>query len=272
MNLNVLISSKHMEKNIKWIQVQYSLVRLHERVFEKPEPFVFNLLAAFEVSVEERAEDGYEIAVIVLEALREPAALVIELPELKKEGVIEAREATMEKHPEHIVVHKELQPVAENDPGRGRIGVRIDVPDDRLDLRLPRAVILLHHFVGEEREGHDAAHAAPVVAVHREHHVLAFSSEDVEDNVACPGPELYTLGVEDFFGELRGRDHDEVALAHAEEEDVSVALGQRGQKALVEVVAHLEPVAHHGEGPRARREVEVPRGPEEPRGSGRQRQ
>ena len=65
-------------------------------------------MAAFEIAVEEWAENGYEVTVIILEALRESAPLVIELPELKEEGVIQAWESMMEKHPEHIVVHKEL--------------------------------------------------------------------------------------------------------------------------------------------------------------------
>lgn len=62
-------------------------------------------------------------------------------------------------------------------------------------------------------------------AVDSENHVLAFSGEDVEDDVSCSGAELDSLGMENFFGEFRGGDDDEVALSHAEEEDFAEAFG-----------------------------------------------
>lgn len=61
--------------------------------------------------------------------------------------------------------------------------------------------------------------------VDSENHVLSFSGEDVEDDVSSSGAEFDSLSMEDFFGEFRGGDDDEVALAHAEEEDVAEAFG-----------------------------------------------
>lgn len=63
--------------------------------------------------------------------------------------------------------------------------------------------------------------------------------------------------MENFFGEVRGRDHDEVALAHAEEEDVAEAFGEVGEVAVVEVIADLEPVSEDWDGERAGRELEA---------------
>ena len=65
-------------------------------------------------------------------------------------------------------------------------------------------------------------------------------------------------GVENLFGELRGRNHDEVALPHAEEEDVTEFFGEIGEVAVVEVVADLEPVAEDWDGEWARWELEFP--------------
>lgn len=62
-------------------------------------------------------------------------------------------------------------------------------------------------------------------SVDSENHVLSFPGEDVEDDVSCSGAEFDSLCVEDFFGEFRGGDYDEVALSHAEEEDFAEAFG-----------------------------------------------
>lgn len=117
---------------------------------------------------------------------------------------------------------------------------------------------MLHYLVGEEGDGHDAAHFAPVLAVDGEDHVLALSGEDVEDDVAGAGAELHALRVENLLGELRGRNHDEITLPHAEEEDVTEFFGQIGEVAVVEVVADLEPVAEDWDGEWARWELEFP--------------
>ena len=87
---------------------------------------------------------------------------------------------------------------------------------------------------------------------------LAFSGEDVEDNVAGSGPEFDTLGVEDLLSEVRGGDNDEVALPHAEEEDVAEFLGEVGEVAVVEVIADLDPVAEDGDRDGPRRQLEAP--------------
>ena len=97
-----------------------------------------------------------------------------------------------------------------------------------------------------------------MLAVDGEDHVLAFAGEDVEDDVSCSGTELDALCVEDLLGELGGRNDDEVALPHAEEEDIAEFLGEFGEVPVVEVVADLEPVAEdrHREG--TGRELEAP--------------
>jgi len=117
--------------------------------------------------------------------------------------------------------------------------------------------VLLHHLVGEERHGHDAPHLAPVVAVHGEHHVLPFPREDVEHHVAGAGAELHALRVEHLPRQRRRGHHHQVALPHPEEEDVAEFSGQRGQVAVVEVVADLQPVAEDGHGDGAGRQPEL---------------
>ena len=117
--------------------------------------------------------------------------------------------------------------------------------------------VLLDDLVREEGDGHDAAHLAPVLAVDGEDHVLALAGEDVENDVAGAGAELHALRVQHLFGEFRGGNHHEVALPHAEEEDVAEALGEFGEVAVVEVIADLKPVAKDGDGEWARRELEA---------------
>jgi len=117
--------------------------------------------------------------------------------------------------------------------------------------------VLLDDLVSEEGDGHDAAHLAPVLAVDGEDHVLALAGEDVENDVAGAGAELHALRVQHLFGEVRRGNHDQVALPHAEEEDVAEALCESGEVAVVEVIADLEPVAKDGDGEWARRELEA---------------
>lgn len=45
-------------------------------------------------------------------------------------------------------------------------------------------MVLLNHLVGEENDDHDLQHLPPMFFLRREHHVLAFTSEDVEHHVS----------------------------------------------------------------------------------------
>lgn len=56
---------------------------------------------------------------------------------------------------------------------------------------------------------------------------------------------------------LRGRHHNEVALAHVEQENVPKLASDVGEVAVVEVIANLEPVPEYGQGNRARWELEA---------------
>ena len=204
------------------------------------------VMAAVEVATEERAEDGDEVTVVVLEALRQSAPLGVERLELVEERILLALKPSVEHDAEHVVVHHELQPPPDHDALGGGARVLPHVLHHEAGLLLPPDAVLRHHLVGEEGHRHDPPHLPPVVAVHGEHHVLAFPREDVEDDVAGAGAELHALRVEHLLGELRGGDHHQVADAHPEEEDVAEPLGEGHQVAVVEVVADLQPVAHHG--------------------------
>ena len=139
-------------------------------------PLLLEIGAAAEVSPEEGAEDGDEVAVVVLEALCEPAALGVEHLELVEEWVVDGLKAAVEHDAEHVVVHHELQPAPDHDAFRRRRRIGPEVLHDQPRLLLPRGAVLRHHLAGEEGYGHDPPHLAPVVAVHREHHVLPISS------------------------------------------------------------------------------------------------
>jgi hypothetical protein len=233
------------------------LALLDELILEDLHPARLEVVAAVEVPAEEGAEHGDEVAVVVLEALRQAAALGVERLELVEERVVLGLEAAVEHDAEHVVVHHELQAAPDHDAGGGGGGVALDVLHHQAGLLLPPHAVLGHHLVGEEGDGHDAPHLAPVVAVHGEHHVLPLAGEDVEHHVAGAGAELHALGVEHLLGQLRSGHHHQVAAAHAEEEDVAELLRQAHQVAVVQVVADLEPVAHDGGAGRAGGQAEA---------------
>lgn len=52
--------------------------------------------------------------------------------------------------------------------------------------------------------------------------------------------------MEDLLGEMRGGDDNEVAMAHFEEEDVTVKFGKLGKVTVIEVVTDLEPITEDG--------------------------
>jgi hypothetical protein len=222
------------------------LALLDEVVLEDLHAPGLEVVASVEVAAEEGAEDGDEVAVVVLEALGEAAALGVERLELVEERVLLALEAAVEHDAEHVVVHHELEAFADDHALGGGPGVPPHVLHHEAGLLLPPGAVLRHHLVGEEGDGHDAPHLAPVVAVDGEHHVLALAGEDVEDDVAGAGAELHALRVQHLLGELGRGHHHQVAHAHAEEEDVAEPLRQGHQVAVVQVVADLQPVAHHG--------------------------
>ncbi|KAE8022357.1 hypothetical protein FH972_008161 [Carpinus fangiana] len=60
--------------------------------------------------------------------------------------------------------------------------------DHQVHLFLPHiTVAVLHNFVGEKRQCHDAAHLLSMIAIDGEHHVLSIASEYIEDNVMWAG-------------------------------------------------------------------------------------
>jgi hypothetical protein len=66
------------------------------------------------------------------------------------------------------------------------------------------------------------------------------------------------LHVEDLFGELKGRFHNQVALAHSkQEENFPKLTSDVGEATMVKVIANLELVAEYGQGNRARWELEA---------------
>ncbi|BAS74965.1 Os01g0820050, partial [Oryza sativa Japonica Group] len=91
---------------------EYSLPLLEEEVLEELEAGLLDLLADPEVAAEEGAEDGDEVAVVVLEALREAAALAVERLEAEEQRVVRALEPAVEHDAVHVAVHHELQAAA----------------------------------------------------------------------------------------------------------------------------------------------------------------
>lgn len=63
--------------------------------------------------------------------------------------------------------------------------------------------------------------------------------------------------MKDLFSKVWGRHDNKVALAHAEQENVTIFASEVGEVAVVEVIANLEPVAKNGDGNRARWELET---------------
>uniref|UniRef100_J3M5Z5 Uncharacterized protein n=1 Tax=Oryza brachyantha TaxID=4533 RepID=J3M5Z5_ORYBR len=233
--------------------VQCLLAFLDEVVLEELHALGLEVVAAGEVAAEEGAEDGDEVAVVVLEALGEAAALGVEGFELVEERVVDAVEAAVEHDAEHVVVHHELQPAADHHAGGGGGGVAADVLHHEAGLLLPPGAVLRHHLVGEEGHRHDPPHLAPVVAVHGEHHVLPLAGEDVEHHVPRPRPELHALRVEHLLGEVRAGHHHQVAHPHAEQQDVAEAPRQLHQVTVVQGGPDLQPVPDDGGARGARR-------------------
>jgi hypothetical protein len=222
------------------------LALLDEAILEDLHASGLEVVAAVEVPAEEGSEHGDEVAVVVLEALRQAAALRVERLELVEQRVVVAVEAAVEHDAEHVVVHHPLEAAAEDDARGGGGGVPRHVLHHQAGLLLPPGAVPRHHLAREEGHGHDAPHLAPVLAVHREHHVLPLPREDVEHHVAGAGPELHALRVQHLLRQLRGRHHHQVAHAHAQQEYVAEPPRQRHQVAVVQVVPHLQPVPHHG--------------------------
>ncbi|CAA6671184.1 unnamed protein product [Spirodela intermedia] len=215
--------------------------------------------AATEIAAEERAEDGDEVTIVVLEALGEPAPLGVELGGLQEEGVPHGLELRVEHHPVHDVVQHQLQPPPHDHALRPRPlapAGAAQVRHRQVHLLLPHPPVLLHHLVCEEGQRHHAPHLPPVVAVDGEHHVLPAAGEDVEDHVPRPRAELDPLRVEHLGGELRFGDHHQVPCPQPEEEDAP----------YLPVIAHLQPVAEHRQGQRTGWEVPQPPGTRHDRG------
>ena len=63
--------------------------------------------------------------------------------------------------------------------------------------------------------------------------------------------------MKDLFGKVWGRHDNKVALAHAEQENVTIFASEVGEVTVVEVIANLEPVAKNGEGNRTGWELET---------------
>lgn len=252
MNFNIIFKLKNKFKKKK-----NSLPLLKKIVVEKLQASLLDFLADFQVASQQRSQNGNKIAIVIVEALSQPTPLSIKLLQLDKQRVVFALEPSIEHNPVHVVVHHQLQSLPQHDSRSRSIGIRADVIDHLADLIFPTVPVLLDHFVGEKRDGHDPPHLPPVLAVDRENHVLTFSGENVEDDVPRPGTELHSLREQHLLGELRRRDHHEVALAHAEQEDVAEFLGEVGEVAVVEVVADLKPVSEDGDGKWAGRELEA---------------
>ncbi|GER28129.1 BTB/POZ domain with WD40/YVTN repeat-like protein [Striga asiatica] len=115
----------------------------------------------------------------------------------------------------------------------------------------------LRRFSHEEGHDHDPPHPAPLVPVLRENHVLPTAREYIKHDVARWGAQLGALAQEDSGGEVAGGDGHYVELAHADEEEVAVGLGESGQGKVVEFVADLEPAAEDRERRGVGREVEA---------------
>lgn len=216
------------------------------------------MLAHLEVASQERPQNWDEIAIVVLEALRQSAPLPIQRLQFHKQRILLALEPPIEHDPVHVVVHHQLQAPSQHDPARRRLRHLLHVIHHGGGLRLPPLAVLLHHLVGEERHRHDPSHLAPVLAVDGEHHVLSLPGENVEHHVTRARPELHPLRVEDLLRVVRRRHDDEVTLPHAEEEDIAEFLRVVGEVAVVEVVADLEPVPEDRDRNRPRRQLELP--------------
>jgi hypothetical protein len=65
------------------------------------------------------------------------------------------------------------------------------------------------------------------------------------------------LCVKNLFGKVWGRHDNKVALAHAEQENVTIFASEVGEVAVVEVITNLEPVSKYGDGNRARWEFKA---------------
>jgi hypothetical protein len=223
----------------------FCLLALIQEVFlEESQAPVLDLLAHLQVSSQERPQHGDEVTVVVLEALCQPAALAVERLELEVERILLALEPRVEHQAVHDVVHHELQPLPDHHPRGARLGLGPEVVDHTLGLVFPRAARLLHHLVGEEGHCHDPAHPAPVLAVDREHHVLALAREDVEHHVPRPGAELHSLRVQHVLGYVGRRHHHQVALPHLQHEHIAVLLRHLGQVPVVQVISHLHQHNH----------------------------
>ncbi|KAH7686112.1 hypothetical protein IHE45_04G083000 [Dioscorea alata] len=225
-------------------------------VFEELKTSFLHLLANLEITSQKWPQNWDEIAIVVLKALSQSTPLPIQHLQLQEQSIILALKPRIEHDFIHVV-HHQLQSLAEDDPIGGGNRIGLDIIDDGLGFSFPSGSVLLHDLVGEEGDGHDPAHLALMIAVDSDNHVLAFTGEDIEDDVAGTGAELDALSVEDVAGEIGRGDDDEVTLAHAEEEDVAEAAGQGGEIPMVEIVVDLEPIAEDGDGERPGRELEA---------------
>lgn len=94
-----------------------------------------------------------------------------------------------------------------------------------------------------------------MVTINSKHHILTISSEDIEHDVSRTRAKLNALSVENLASKLGIRHDNEVLGAQLQEEYGAECVAQGSEKAMVEVVANLEPIAKDGKGERARRKL-----------------
>ncbi|KAG6546280.1 hypothetical protein Mapa_012320 [Marchantia paleacea] len=235
---------------------EHLLALVDEVLLEDGQSLILERLAASEVLLQKRPQDGDEITVIVIETLRELTPLAIHSRQPDKQLVLHGFEPPVEHHSVHDVVHHELQPAANDTARGGRLRVRLQILYHMVDLILPGETRLLNDFASEEGRGHDPTHPSPVIAVHGEHHVLSVPCEDVEHHIPRPGPKLHSLRVQNLLRQLWARDPYVVLDTHFQQEYVPVLFRHLGQISVVQIIPDLKPVPKYGHGARSRRKLQ----------------
>ena len=110
-----------------------------EEALEDAMPLPADIPAHLQKSSQERPQDGHEIPVVVIEALRQPAPGQVQRPQLQKQRILLALEPCVEYHPVYDIVHEQLQPLPDNHSGGARLWSVFEIFDGTVSLILPPA-------------------------------------------------------------------------------------------------------------------------------------
>lgn len=181
-------------------------------IVEKGKPPGLQVPALVEVAPQEGSEERDEVSVIIVKALSETASFRVESGGLNEQGIVLRLKLGVKHHPVHDIVQHQLQALSDHYPLPSHIDIVVcfKVGDDQVHLLFPHVTVLVDYLVGEEWEGHDPSHFAPVIAIDGEDHVLAIASEDIKHHISGARTELNALGVKDLGGEFGVRDYHQV--------------------------------------------------------------